>query len=85
MTSYWNYTALLNPTTYDVDILNEKGRSGNYAIPPSGALLSDLFNPPIIDNASLTLSGGAGVIYDDLIRADSGFLLRPPYAPGIAC
>jgi hypothetical protein len=85
MTSYWNYNALLNPTTYDVDILNEKGRSGNYAIPPSGALLSDLFNPPIIDNASLTLSGGAGVIYDDLIRADSGFLLRPPYAPGIAC
>jgi hypothetical protein len=83
--SYWNYTALYKPTTYDIDILNEKTRNGNYAVSPSAALLSDLVDAPVIDNASLTLSGGAGLIYDDFIRAGSNFTSRPAYAPGITC
>jgi hypothetical protein len=83
--SFWTYPAFSKPSAYDVYVLNEKGRNGNHAVPPSATLMSDLLDAPVIDQGSFTLNGGAGVNYDDLTRAGSGILQRPAYAPGITC
>jgi hypothetical protein len=83
--SFWTYAAFNKPSTYDIYVLNEKGRNGNHAVPPSTTLLSDLLDTPVIDQGSFTLTGGAGVNYDDLVRAGSGIVQRPAYAPGITC
>jgi hypothetical protein len=83
--SYWDYPALFKPATYDIYVLNEKARKANYAISASSELLDDLLDAPIIDDSALTLSGGAGVAYNDLIRADSKFTQRGYYQPGWIC
>jgi hypothetical protein len=83
--SYWNYSALFKPAAYDIYVLNEKARKASYAIPPSTGLLDDLLNEPDINSTAITLGGGAGIAYNDFIRAGSNFVQREYYQPGWIC
>ena len=86
--SFWSYPGVNNPSTWDVWTLTQTAMVSGPGFKelrfPTTNLLNDLLSAPVINTASVSLSGGAGLKYEDLRSSGTLINVRSGYLPGAA-
>jgi hypothetical protein len=82
----WTYPNINKPSASDIFILTETSMASGPGFKelrfPNSDLLSDMLDAPVIKLQSLTLSGGAGLLYGDFLSRGNNLNMRAGYLPG---